>query len=140
MKNEVIGEKLVRLEEIIATLKDFEKIPRKDFLEQRKIYFGAIYALVIGVEIICDLASHILAYYFGRKAETYKDIIRLLAEVEVIPKSFAKKTIKMTDFRNLAIHVYARVDSKKIYQYLPLAINQFEQYIKYFLKFQKPSF
>lgn len=137
MRNEVVNEKLARLEEIVETLKEFKKIPEREFVVQRKIYFGAVYALVIGIEIICDLGNHLLSSYFGRKAETYKDIILLLGEVEIIPKAFAQKTKAMVDFRNLAIHVYARVDPKKVYQYLPLAINQFRRYGRYFLEFQK---
>lgn len=135
MKDEVISEKLIRLEEIVKTLEEFKEIPQKKFVGQRRIYFGAIYALVIGIEIVCDIGSHVLAYHFGRKAETYKDIIRSLPEAEIIPKEFAKETEEMTDFRNLAIHVYARVDPRKVYQYLPLAIKQFQRYAGYFLKF-----
>lgn len=131
--NEIIPEKLAKLEEIINTLKEFQKYHEKEFVADRKIYFGAIYALVVGVEIICDLGSHILSFSFGRKAETYKEIIRLMAEVEIIPKDFAKETEPMTDFRNLAIHVYARVEPEKIYSYLPKAITQFQKYKKYFL-------
>lgn len=135
MKNDVISEKLAKLEEIVKTLEEFKEIPRKEFVDQRTIYFGAVYALVIGVEIVCDIGNHILSYYFGRKAETYKDIIELLAEVEIIPAKFARRTEDMTDFRNLAIHVYARVDPKKVYHYLPLAIKQFQKYTGYFLQF-----
>lgn len=139
MKNKVINEKLAKLEETIETLREFQEISQKEFIAQRKTYFGAIYALVIGIEIICDIGNHILSYYFGRKAETYKEIINLLAEVEVTPKRFAKKTEKMTDFRNLAIHVYARVDPKKVYRYIPQAISQFQQYSKYFVKFEEQN-
>ena len=137
MSNQIIKEKLAKLEEIIVTLKEFERIPKKKFIGDRKIYFGAIYSLVVGIEIICDTGNHVLSYHFGRKSETYKEIIELLAEVEIIPQSFAKKTVEMTKFRNLAIHVYVKVDPKKVYTYIPKAIRQFNSYSQYFLKFLK---
>lgn len=137
--NEIVSEKLAKLQEITDTLREFQNYPKDKFIIDRKIYFGAIYALVVGVEIVCDIGSHILSYIFGRKAETYKDIIRLMAEVEIIPENFAKQTETMTDFRNLAIHVYARVEPEKIYSYLPQAITQFQEYKKYFLNFIPPA-
>lgn len=136
--NEIVTEKLAKLEEVLNTLREYQHYPKKEFIKDRKIYFGAIYALIIGVEIICDIGSHILSYYFARKAESYKDIIRLLAKVGVIPQNFADSTESMTDFRNLAIHIYARVDPEKIFNYIPQAITQFEKYRKYFLKILKP--
>lgn len=135
MTPEVIQEKLAKLEEIITTLKEFQQISRPEFTSQRTIYFGSIYALIIGIEIITDIGSHILSYNFGRKAETYKDIIKLLAETEVVPQDFADQTENMTDFRNLAIHVYARVDPKRVYDYIPQAIDQFTQYSQHFTSF-----
>lgn len=135
MSDPVIEKKITQLEEIISLLKEFGEIPKEKFIKDKKIYFGAIYALVVGIEIICDIGNHILSYYFGRQSETYKDIVLLLAELEVMPKTFAKKTENMVGFRNLAIHVYAKVDPKKVYRYLPEGIKQFNQYSRYFLKF-----
>lgn len=135
MKDKIIKEKLAKLEKTIEALKYFQKIPKDKFVSSERVFFGPIYALVIGIEIICDIGNHILSYYFGRQAETYKEIIELLAEVEVIPQKFAKRTVEMTKFRNLAIHVYAKVDPKKVYKYIPQAIKQFKVYSRYFLKF-----
>ena len=139
MGEKIIESKLAKLEEVLVTLKEFEEIPMEEFIADRKIFYGATYTLIMGIEIICDIGNHVLSYYFGRKAETYKDIIKLLAEVEVIPSSFAKETTKMTKFRNLAIHVYEIIKPRKVYSYMPQAISQFQIYSRYFLKFiQKP--
>lgn len=59
----------------------------------------------------------------------------MLAETEVIPRDFANETAEMTDFRNLAIHVYARVDPKRVYGYIPQAIEQFTRYSQFFAEF-----
>jgi uncharacterized protein YutE (UPF0331/DUF86 family) len=135
--NEIINEKTIQLEETIQTLKKFEKMPKEEFVSKRTIYYGAVYALIIGVDCICSIGNHILSYYFNRKAETYKEIILLLGEFEIIPEKFAEETQDMTKFRNLAVHLYGKVDPNKVYAYIPLAIEQFKQYVKYFIEFEK---
>jgi len=140
MTNHIAEEKLKHLEEIIEVIREFERIPKTEFVRQKRTYFGAIYALVTGIEIICDLGSHLLSYFFNRRPETYRQTIIQLAELEIIPEKLAKESQDMVGFRNLAVHVYGKIDPKKVYQYLKLAEQQFLDYLKHFIRFfQKRS-
>lgn len=96
-----------------------------------------MFGMVIGIEAICDIGNHILARYFNRSAETYKDVVLGLGDCEVIPKSFAKKSAHMTDFRNIIIHIYLKIDPAKVYQNLQKAPDEFTKFCQYFLKFLK---
>ena len=132
---ETINERVAKIDEAIQELKEINLASREEFFADKTLQCAALYALIMGIEAICDIGNHLLSYYFGRGVKTYKDIITSLAEVEVIPQEFAKKTEKMPDFRNLAIHVYLKIDENEIYKYIPLAIEQFAEYARHFLKF-----
>lgn len=131
----IIGERLKKLEEAIAELKKLGKIPKTKFSKDKTIQYAAMYAMILGVETICDIGNHILAHFFNRPADTYKDIILNLGECQVVPKSFAQKSSKMTDFRNILIHLYLKVDPEEVYQNFKKAPEEFSKFAKYFLKF-----
>lgn len=131
----IIKERIKKLDEVVAELKEIQKAPKENFFSDTTLQYAAMYAMVVGIEAICDMGNHILTKYFNRGADTYKDIILLLGEMEIIPVSFAKKSAKMTEFRNILIHFYHRVDINEVYTNLQDAPDEFTKFSQYFLKF-----
>jgi len=132
---EIIEEKLLKLEEATSILEKFKNIPEKEFVQDQKTNYATMYALILGIESICDIGSHILSYHFQEKVATYKDTISLLAKHQIIPNLLKTKSIKMTDFRNVLIHIYVKIDLKEVHKSVKEAPKQFRQYAKYFQKF-----
>jgi len=133
----IIGERIKKIDEAIAELKKLQKFSKKEFLKDKTIQYAAMYGMILGIEAICDIGNHILANFFNRPADTYKDIILSLGECEIIPQSFAKKSSQMTDFRNILIHLYLKIDSQEVYKNFKKAPLEFNKFVKYFLKFLK---
>lgn len=131
----IVKERIRKIEEAVEELKRIRELPEEKFLKDKSLQYASMYALVISIEAVCDIGNHILAKYFNRAAETYKDIILLLGECEVIPKEFAEKSAKMTDFRNILIHLYLKIDTKEVYKNLQKAPEEFTRFCRYFLKF-----
>ena len=130
----IIKERVKKIEEIVTELKKLKKIPKPEFLKDKKTQYASMYAMIVGIEAICDIGNHILAQYFNQAADTYKDIILLLGEVGVIPKNFSQKSAQMTDFRNILIHLYLKIDPAQVYQNLQKAPAEFTKFSQYFLK------
>lgn len=133
----IVGERLRKLEEAISELKKLSRDSKKKFLEDKTIQYAAMYAMILGIEAICDIGNHILAKFFNQPADTYKDIILSLGECGVIPKNFAQRSSKMTDFRNILIHLYLKVEPEEVYKNFKKAPEEFNQFAKFFLKFLK---
>ncbi len=131
----VINERLQKIEEAVGQLKDIRKMAKKDFLKDSKSQYAAMFAMILGIEAICDIGNHILARYFNEPADTYKDVILKLGEVEVIPSQLANQSAEMTDFRNVLIHLYTKVDLEQVYENLQKAPEEFTKFGQYFLKF-----
>lgn len=131
----IIKERLAKLEEAVAALEEFKSVSREEFIKNKRNHYAAMYALILGIEAICDIGGHILSSQFNKKVSTYKDIIAGLEEVDIIPKSLKEKSIEMTDFRNILIHIYTKIDLKEVYKSALAAPNQFREYAKYFQKF-----
>jgi uncharacterized protein YutE (UPF0331/DUF86 family) len=131
----IIKERIKKIEEAVAELKQLRSLPKQRFFKEKRIQYASMYAMIIGIEAICDIGNHILSKYFNRAAETYKDIILLLGECEVIPKVFSKKSSKMVDFRNILIHLYLKIDTEEVYKNLKKAPEEFTRFSNFFLKF-----
>ncbi len=131
----IVKERIKKIEEAIGELKQLQKLSKQQFLKEKKIQYASMYAMIIGVEAICDIGNHLLSKYFNRTAETYKDIILFLGECKVIPEDFSQKSAKMTDFRNILIHLYLKVDSEEVYKNLRKAPEEFSKFCRFFLKF-----
>lgn len=133
----IINERIKKIEEVVKELKEIRRLPKEEFVKQKKIQYAAMYAMIIGIEAICDIGNHLLAKYFHRSVESYKDIILLLGECGVIPKKVGERSAKMTDFRNILIHLYLKIDTDLVYQNLKKAPEEFTQFCYFFLKFLK---
>jgi uncharacterized protein YutE (UPF0331/DUF86 family) len=131
----VIKERVKKIEEAVAELKELRQLPKQKFFSDRKLQYASMYAMIIGIEAVCDIGNHILAKYFNKAAETYKDIILSLGECGVIPKDFSQKSAKMTDFRNILIHLYLKIDTEEVYKNLQKAPEEFTKFCRFFLKF-----
>lgn len=136
----VIRERIRRVEEVAAQLKVIRASPREAFLQDRTTQYAAMYAMVVGIEAICDIGNHILAKYCARAAESYRDVILFLAECGVIPQAFARESAPMADFRNILVHLYLDVDLEQVWENLQKAPEEFGTFCRYFLQFlERPS-
>jgi uncharacterized protein YutE (UPF0331/DUF86 family) len=62
---------------------------------------------------------------------TYADVFSTLAKIGVLPNGFARTMIAMVKFRNVLVHLYLEVDSKRVYRYIQEELDDFERFIRY---------
>ena len=130
-----IYERLDKLSQVIKLLEKYRATPREDFLTDFTINSAAQYNLILGIEIIVDIGSHLLSEAFQVHASEYRQVIELLGEYEVLPREFAEENIPMARFRNLIIHQYEQVDMAQVYENLQKAPGVLNQFAKYFTDF-----
>lgn len=135
--HESVVEKKAKLQETIIVLKKLRRKPLAEIAED-EITAGAIqHYLMIGIEVILDIGSHILTEDFQISPETYEDVIVQLGKQKIISNALAKQCRGMGQFRNKMIHEYADVDMKKIYAYLQQAPDQFSTFDQAFGNYLK---
>lgn len=131
----IINERIDKIREASKELIKYRERSKEEFLKNTQLQYATMFAMVLGIEAICDIGSHILGKYYLVKCEHYEDIIKNLGEYDVIPEDLSKKSKDMADFRNFLIHIYHKVDPEKVYQNLQKAPEEFTNFAKYFVKF-----
>lgn len=133
--NNTINKKISRLERNIKVLQKYKNTPIGEFIDDLTISGAASFYLIESIEIIVDIANHILSEKFAVSPENYADSIRLLGENGVTPKDFAEENKEMAKFRNKVIHLYDDINIKMVYGYLQEAPDVFIKFSEYFINF-----
>ena len=105
--------------EINTSLKKLEKI--KDlkenyFLSNSEKIDSAKYNLIVVTEGVIDIGNHIIAKEKARVPADYAETFDILVEIGLIPENLGENLKKMAKFRNLLVHLYWKIDDRKILQ------------------------
>ena len=112
-------DKLRILEENIKTLKKIKDNYKLDDIIADKIdEWGLRYGLFESIQIIIDLACHIVAEKNLGTPKNYSECISLLISNDYLKKDLGNNIIKMVGLRNLLVHEYGIIDVKKLFEYL----------------------
>lgn len=101
----------------------------KEFLSREDLQDRVERNLQVAIQSCIDIGNHIIAVAGLRAPNDYGDIFRILAENGIMEHNLAETFVKMAGFRNVLVHMYARVDLKRVYQALK-QLSDFEAFAK----------
>jgi len=70
----------------------------------------------VATEAALDICNHLAARRGARSPEDYADCMAVLQEIGAIGPDLRDRLARMARFRNLLVHVYARVDDGEVYR------------------------
>ena len=112
-------DKLTRLEENLKALKAIKSsYTLDDILSDKVDEWGLRYGLMESIQIIIDIACHLAAEKNLGSPKNYSECISVLISNKYIKENLGDKLKRMIGLRNLLVHDYGIIDSKKLYDYL----------------------
>jgi uncharacterized protein YutE (UPF0331/DUF86 family) len=123
-----LRELLDRLSDEVQELRRLGKHATEELLSDRIKRSAAKYGLVIAVEICIDIGQHVIASEGFRSPEDFADVFASLAEAAFIPKDMVEGLQDTTRLRNLLVHVYERVDDRRVVEILKTRLSDFDAY------------
>jgi uncharacterized protein YutE (UPF0331/DUF86 family) len=110
------------------------KISYNDFLTDDEMQAIAERRLHVCLEALIDVGFRIVSLLGLEKPEKYRDLPKILAKSEVIPPDQRQIFERMISFRNVLVHLYAELDSSRVYEVLR-KINDIEKIASYIADF-----
>lgn len=107
----IIGE----INKAIEKLEGVKNLSIENFVSNSEKIDSAKYNLIVAIEGIIDISNHIIAKRKGRPPTDYADTFDVLKELGIISDEFGDKLKKMAKFRNLIVHLYWKVDDRRVY-------------------------
>ena len=125
---EVVKARLMKLEEYINDLKDYQNIKQVEY-EQNKLTKRFVErTLHLAIESCLDIGNHIISDERLGIVNSNVDIMKILADNDIIEKN-VDTYIKMAKFRNVIVHDYANLDPEIIHQILTNNVEDLENFL-----------
>jgi uncharacterized protein YutE (UPF0331/DUF86 family) len=135
ISNEVINAMIDLIEENLRLIKEIKMQGFESFSNNFRDIQAAKHSLQESIEACLDIGSHIIAEKGFRRADDYKDIYKVLEEERIIDLVLSVKLQEMAQFRNLLVHRYGKIDTKRIFIIMSEDINDIKQFVNTILKY-----
>lgn len=126
---EILQEKLIRMSQYIAELKQFSAYTYEEYTGDIKIKYSVERLLQLIVDLALDINNIILSYLKKPPASDYFNSFIELAEADVLPSEFAAKIAPATGLRNRLVHQYEKINDKIVYDCIGTTIIDFTRYM-----------
>ncbi len=135
ISSEVINAMVDLIDENIRLIEEIRSQGYESFSNSFRDIQAAKHALQESIEACLDIGSHIIAEKGFRRAEDYKDIYKVLEEESIIDPILSAKLQEMAQFRNLLVHKYGKIDTKRVFIIMSEDLKDIQDFVKKILKY-----
>jgi uncharacterized protein YutE (UPF0331/DUF86 family) len=129
-KKESIEERLLKLDEALKVLEEYKGLRWDKYQADIKTQWVVERGFIIIAEMVFDIGAHVLSSIYREYRDEYEEIIRGLSAKKIISQDLAKGLEGFGGFRNVLIHEYIELDSKKVYEALTGKLAILERFKK----------
>jgi uncharacterized protein YutE (UPF0331/DUF86 family) len=104
------------LRDAVRQLRDLGQPPRETFVAEPRAVNSAKYLLIVAARAALDICNHLAARGGARSPEDYADGMAIMAEIGVVDQDLKLRLMRMARFRNLLVHLYARVNDPEVHR------------------------
>lgn len=133
--NDEIASKLEMLEEYIAILKGYQHHDVEDLMRDHTLRGAVERYIEVALECMIDIGEMIISKEKLKRPDTYRDVFLLLGEHGILPDDFAKDLAPAAGFRNVLVHMYAKIDIDRLYYYLENNLEDIERFGEYIAQY-----
>ncbi len=130
ISSEVINAMIDLIDENISLIEEIRSQSFESFSNNFRDIQAAKHSLQEAIEACLDIGSHIIAEKGFRRPEDYKDIYKVLEEEKIIDPVLSAKLQEMAQFRNLLVHRYGKMDTRRIFIIMSEDINDIKEFVK----------
>jgi len=132
---EMLNERTREVKGSIEKIRSYTAVPDKDFFADERNLYTIEHLLLICVESVATICSHLMAKLARKSSASYGECFQGLQELGILDDELLERLIRMARFRNLLVHRYWEVDSKRILQYARENLGDFEAFLEQVGKF-----
>ncbi|MCZ7393323.1 MAG: DUF86 domain-containing protein [Candidatus Methanoperedens sp.] len=135
ISSEVINAMIDLIDENLQLIEEIRSQGFDSFSSNFKDIQAAKHSLQEAIEACLDIGSHIIAERGFRRADDYKDIYNVLEEEGIIDHVLSSKLQEMAQFRNLLVHRYGKIDTKRLFIIMSEDLKDIREFVKKILKY-----
>ncbi len=120
-----------RIEDIDQAILEIERLTNvsdEEFFADKRNILSVKYLLLQAIEATGAICLHISARKLKKSSEGFVDCFRKLEDNELLNEDLCGRMQKMSEFRNLLVHEYHKMDDEKILKYARENLNDFKEF------------
>ena len=125
----VIENKISDCRKYIKILDEFKKYSRVEIEKDILIRGSLERYLYLATQAAINVAEAIVAHRNLRKPSTMSEAFDILQEEKLIDVALAERMVKMTGFRNVIAHDYAKINYEIVYEVLHAGLQDVEEFL-----------
>ena len=122
--------KLRRIRELLDDLSELGDLDVTRLRTDRLVTLAAERVLTLVVDLAFAINSHVAVSVLQRAPDSYAESFLLAAEAKMISSELAEALVPSAGMRNVLVHNYLDVDYQKVATAIPLAIEQYGEYVR----------
>lgn len=122
---ELLLRKLADLELYATQAGEFRGVSVEEYRRDWKTRRIVERTLQMAIEVCADIANHIIADRRLRVPATYAEAFEILGEVGILTTAQREAMVRMSGFRNIIVHEYARTDPAMVVHVLRERLGDF---------------
>ena len=107
---DLVLRKLADLDQYLEQLSEYRDMTVEQYRGDWKTQRIVERTLQMAIEVCLDVATHIIADRGLRVPRTYAEAIEILSEAGLLDAALKDVMVRVSGFRNLIVHEYARID------------------------------
>ncbi len=115
------------LRDAVRQLRELGQPPRELFVADPRATNSAKYLLIVAAEAALDICNHLAARRGARSPQDYADCMAIMTEIGVIDLDLGTRLMRMSRFRNLLVHLYARVNDGEVHRVIREDLGDLER-------------
>ena len=133
--NDEIASKLEMLEEYTAILREYQQHDVEDLIRDHTLRGAVERYIEVALECMIDIGEMMISKENLKRPDTYREVFLLLGEYGILPDKFANDLAPAAGFRNVLVHMYAKIDVERLYYYLENNLDDLERFGKYIAQY-----
>ena len=125
---DLILRKLADLDQYLGQVSEYRGITVEQYRGDWKTQRIVERTLQMAIEVCLDIAAHIIADRGLRVPATHAEVFEVLTEAGLLDPALRDPMVRMSRFRNLIVHEYARIDPAMVVRILREHLPDLAQY------------
>ena len=127
---DLVNRRLAEIKQLLGELREIVELGLGRFLSDSYVRDAAKYKLIVAIEAAISVCNHIVVRAVKEIPSSYSDCFIILGKRRIISQDLAEKLANMARFRNMLVHIYWKIDDKKVYEIMEKNILDLEGFIR----------
>jgi uncharacterized protein YutE (UPF0331/DUF86 family) len=129
LNEEMVKTRAQEIRENLDKVRRYTSLPDADFWADERNLYTVMHLLLMSIEAIAALCSHILARLARRAPASYAECFEGLRELDVVDDELSGSLVQMARFRNLLVHRYWEIEPDQVLRYARENLGDFETFL-----------